>query len=161
MAKINLMPTGNKHVMMDEHGTEYYQHTEGVQKGKWAPGTYDGRKFVWTSTRKYYARKRLFEMADGSTKWVVLTKYTYERKLRPTDSPVGKNGRQYAHAYLETFADLYWDGETLYRAANVPVEFDEDGKPTRYINSIVPFTEWDRIWDRYPDVTRDIVFDAA
>lgn len=159
MTKINLISTGNKHVMMDEHGTEYYRNA----KGEWAPGYYDAKRraFVWKSTRKYYARRRTFKMADGTTKSVTITKYTYKRKMRPADAPVGKNGRQYTRAFLETFTDLYWDGELLYKAANVPVEYDADGKPTRYINSIVPFTDWDKIWDRYPDVTRDIVFDAA
>ena len=152
----NLIPSGNKHVMLDADGTEYYKNA----RGAWAPGYYDGDKFIWASTRKYAARARTFKMADGTEKTVRLTKYTYKRKLRPAVAPVGRNGRQYKRAYLETFADLYWDGENLYRAANVAIAFDADGAPTKYINSLELFTDWNAIWDRYPEVTRDIVFDA-
>lgn len=158
MTKQTLIPTGNKHVMMDESGREYYQR----KNGTWAPGYYDERRraFIWTSTRKYYARTRTFEMPDGTMKSVTLTKYTYQRKTnRPDYAPVGRNGQHYKRAYLETFADLYWDGELLWKAANVAIAFDADGKPTEWMNTIVPFTDWSKIWDRYPDVKRDIVFD--
>lgn len=158
--KITLIPTNNKHVMMDETGREYYQK----ENGSWAPGYYDHKKraFIWASTREYAARNRTFEMSDGTTKRVTLTKYTYERKTtRPAYAPIGRNGQHYKRAYLETYTDLYWDGEQLWRAANVATEFDADGNPCEWLNSIKPYTDWTKIFDRYPNVKRDIVFDAA
>ena len=139
----------NKHVMQDEQGTEYYRNA----KGEWRPGAYDGKKFVWQSTTKYAARKRTFEMADGTTKTVRLTKYTYERFLKPAYSPIGKTGRQYKHAYLECFRALYWDGEELYKAVDVQLA---DGS---WINSIEPFFDYDQMWDRWPEVERDITLE--
>jgi hypothetical protein len=111
----------NKHCMADDHGTEYYRNS----KGAWRPGAYDGKKFVWKSTTKYAARKREFEMADGTKKIVRLTKYTYERFLKPAYAPVGKTGRQYKHAYLECYRALYWDGMELYKAVDYQMP---DGK---------------------------------
>lgn len=145
----------NKHCMTDGE-REYYR----TEKGDWKPGRYDGKKFVWTSTTKYAARARTFEMADGTTKTVRLTKYTYESFLKPAYAPVGKTGRQYARAYQECYRALYWDGEYLWKACNVAVEFDDDGKPTRYINSIEVFTDYLAMWDRWPEVERDITMEV-
>lgn len=144
----------NKHCMTD--GTSEYYRDE---RGNWKPGAYDGKKFIWASTTKYAARKRTFQMADGTTKEVRLTKYTYERFLKPAYAPVGKTGRQYARAYQECYRALYWDGEYLWKACNVAVEFDSDGKPTKYINSIEPFTDYLAMWDRYPEIERDITME--
>lgn len=141
----------NKHVMTD--GTNEYYQTE---KGKWMPGSYDGKKFVWKSTAKYAARRRTFDMPDGTKKTVTLTKYTYEKFLKPAYAPIGKSGREYKRAYRECYRALYWDGEELWKAANVAVEHDADGNATRYINTIEPFYAYDQMWDRWPEVERDI-----
>ena len=138
----------NRHVQMDEHGTEYYR----TERGEWAPGYYDGKKFVWTSTAKYAARKRTFTMADGTEKTVRLTKYTYESFLKPAYAPIGKTGRQYKHAYKECYRALYWDGQELYKAVNVLI----NGKWT---NSLEPYYDYDKMWDRWPDVEHDITTD--
>lgn len=140
----------NKHCMADDHGTEYYRNSNGA----WRPGAYDGKKFVWQSTTKYAARKREFDMPDGTKKTVRLTKYTYERFLKPAYAPVGKTGRQYKHAYLECYRALYWDGMELYKAVDVQLE---DG---RWINTIEPFYAYDQMWDRWPEVERDITTEA-
>lgn len=148
MAKQDLTKV-NKHCMTD--GTrEYYRN----QRGAWAPGHYDGRAFVWESTTKYAARKRTFTMPNGTTKTVRLTKYTYERFLKPASySPIGKTGREYKRAYCECFRSLYWDGKELYKAVNVQLE---DGT---YINSLEVFYDYDLIWDRWPEVERDITLE--
>lgn len=138
-----------RHTMTDG-SQEYYQ----LQNGTWAPGVYDGNKFVWTSTAKYAARARTFAMADGTTKTVRLTKYTYDRFLKPAYSPVGRTGRQYKRAYKECYRALYWDGTELYKAVDILV----DGK---WINSIEPFYAYDQMWDRWPEVERDITTEGA
>ena len=135
----------NRHVQMDEHGTEYYR----TERGEWAPGYYDGKKFVWISTAKYAARKRTFTMADGTTKTVRLTKYTYESFLKPAYAPIGKTGRQYKRAYKECYRALYWDGCELYKAVDILV----DGS---YINTIEPYYDYANMIDRWPEVERDI-----
>ena len=140
----------NKHCMADDNGTEYYRNS----KGAWRPGAYDGKKFVWQSTTKYAARKREFDMPDGTTKTVRLTKYTYERFLKPAYAPIGKTGRQYKHAYLECYRALYWDGMELYKAVDYQMP---DGT---WINTIEPFYDYDQMWDRWPEVERDITTEA-
>lgn len=138
----------NKHCMTD--GTaEYFRKANGA----WAPGHYDGRAFVWESTTKYSARKREFTMPDGTKKTVRLTKYTYERFLKPAYAPIGKNGKQYKRAYLECFRALYWDGQELYKAIDYQME---DGT---WINTIEPFYDYGIMWDRWPEVERDITLE--
>jgi len=141
----------NKHCMADDHGTEYYRNA----KGNWKPGAYDGKKFVWKSTTKYAARKRTFDMPDGSKKIVRLTKYTYESFLKPAYAPTGKTGRTYKYAYQECYRALYWDGHELYKAVDVQLA---DG---RWINSLEPFYAYDQMWDRWPEVERDITLMSA
>lgn len=141
----------NKHVMEDAHGTLYYRNS----KGNWKPGAYDGKKFVWKSTTKYAARKRTFDMPDGTTKVVRLTKYTYERFLKPAYAPISKTGRQYKHAYLECYRALYWDGMELYKAIDYQMPDDT------WINSLEPFYAYDQMWDRWPEVERDITTMSA
>ena len=138
----------NKHCKTDGIH-DYYRKANGT----WAPGHYDGRAFVWKSTTKYAARARTFQMADGTTKTVRLTKYTYGRFLKPAYAPIGKTGRQYRHAYLECFRALYWDGHELYKAVDVQLE---DGT---WINSIEPFYDYGKMWDRWPEVERDITIE--
>lgn len=144
--KQQLMTTGNKHVRMDSNGREYYK----LENGTWAPGHYNGKAFVWDSTTKYAARSRTFEMPDGTEKSVRLTKYTYERFYKPAYAPVGKNGKQYKRAYKECYRALYWDGTDFWQAVNLQ---RADGT---WYNSIRIFERWDLIWDRYPEIERDI-----
>lgn len=157
MSKITKAADGHQVVQTGRHvatdGSREYYRTE---RGEWAPGAYDGKKFVWISTARYAARKRTFAMPDGTTKTVRLTKYTYERFLKPAYAPIGRTGRQYKRAYKECYRALYWDGCELWSATNAPVEFDADGRPTRWINTIEPFYDYAAMWDRWPEVERDV-----
>jgi len=135
----------NKHCKTDGIH-EYYRNS----KGTWKPGAYDGKQFIWKSTTKYAARARTFDMPDGTKKTVRLTKYTYERFLKPAYAPIGKNGKQYKRAYLECYRALYWDGMELYKAVDYQMP---DGT---WINTIEPFYAYDQMWDRWPEVERDI-----
>ena len=139
MAKQDELAIINKHVRTD--GTQnYYWHPT---RRQWLPGSYDGRRFVWSSTARFSARQRAYEMADGTTKQVRTTRYTSGAFLKPDASPKGRSGREYARAYKECHHAIYWDGERMWSACNVRVSED------RWINSLEPFTG--RAYDAHPD----------
>ena len=105
----------NKHVMQDVHGTEYYQD----EKGNWKPGTYRNGTFYWLRTRKFYARQRPYIMSDGKQYYFRLTRYTYKRSSHPAYAPLGKNGKQYKRARLETIKEVYYRDGLFYVACNI------------------------------------------
>ncbi len=66
--------TINKHVKTDGQFEYYYND----RSGKWEPGYYDGRKFIWKRTRTYSARhSKLLQMPDGTKAFCRLSRYTY------------------------------------------------------------------------------------
>lgn len=136
MAKQTLVKV-NKHCMTD--GTKEYYRNE---RGDWRPGHYDGRRFIWDRTRRYSARKRTYEV-NGRMVDVRLTRYTIKETLRPAYAPIGKNGKQYKKAYLQTVKDVYYANGTFYIAVNVR---REDGT---YYNSIKPLSGY--IFDCYKE----------
>lgn len=107
----------NKHVMTD--GTyDYYRD----KRGEWKPGYYDGRIFWWIRTRKFSARHRTYKAPERGAFTVRVTRYTTGRSSKPAYAPIGKTGRQYKRARLETIRDVFYRHGMFYEACNIQRE---------------------------------------
>ena len=128
----------NKHVMTD--GINEYYRTE---KGEWMPGYYHNGTFYWVRTRKFSARHRHYQLRSGEQLTVRLTRYTYRKGSKPAYAPIGKNGKQYSRARLETVKDVMYREGVFYVACNVKYE---TGKPDNWVK---PFSGV--LYDAYED----------
>jgi len=86
---------------------------------------------------KGYSRKhRAYEMEDGQTMEVLVTRYTYQMFFKPAQGPRGGRARK------QCARSVYYKAGVFYRACNVQ---REDGT---YYNSIKPYEG--TMWDCHP-----------
>ena len=142
MCKVRLHETGNKYVMEDINGNEYYfmPRIDGMDNGdgKWMPGYKHGKHFTWDypagsragkdkngfwfEPGRFCAARRTFKMITGQSKQVRLTRYTYGTFKMYKHAPKGKNGQFYMYKALkECNRAIYYDGERFWQACDLAI----------------------------------------
>lgn len=167
MCKRILLPTDNRHVKVDERGTEYFFQPKHAwddspnPEGSWLPGIKKEKHFVWrykpnSKTKvdksgqlvftegRFYDRPRPYKMVTGQTKRVRVTRYTFEEFNRPSNSPKGRNGQYYKYAHQVCNRAVYYDGERFWKNGDVRI-----CRNAWFNHTIVPFDGF--MWDAWPE----------
>lgn len=155
MCRVQLIHTGNRHVMTDESGREYFYHPK---KQGWFPGEKRKGRFLWTNmpgsksyrdkggswfyTEGRFCNRTLPFPTVGGTMLASKTRYTYATYTRPDEAPNGRNGQPYKMASVLCRRAIWFDGQRFWKVGNVRLE---DGSWLN--NTLLPFSG--EMWDAY------------